>query len=87
MTDCVVKWAGGSETIKGAELGDPRVAALLDRLAKQGVKRPSIEFVDDFLADLICKEFEPDSRSVYCMKCGYLRRDHRPAVNGDGNGR
>lgn len=51
MTDCIVKWDGGSETIKDAELGDPRVGALLDRLAKQGAKRPSVEFVDDFLSD------------------------------------
>lgn len=50
MTDCIVKWNGGSETIKNAELGDPRVGALLDRLAKNGAKNPSLEFVDDFLS-------------------------------------
>lgn len=51
MTDCIVKWDGGSETIKNAKLGDPRVGLLLDRLARNGAKRPSVEFVDDFLAD------------------------------------
>lgn len=34
------------------------------------------------MADLICKQFVPDSRSVYCLECGYLLRDHkRPAVS------
>lgn len=49
MTDCIVKWDGGSQTIQDAELGDPRVGELLERLAKAGAKRPSVEFVDDFL--------------------------------------
>lgn len=49
MTDCIVKWDGGSETIKDAGLGDPRVGELLDRLAKNGAKNPSLEFIDDFL--------------------------------------
>jgi hypothetical protein len=49
VTDCIVKWDGGSQTIKDAELGDPRVGELLGRLAKAGAKNPSVEFVDDFL--------------------------------------
>lgn len=49
MTDCIVKWDGGSQTIKDAELGDPRVGALLKQLAIVGAKHPSVEFVDDFL--------------------------------------
>lgn len=51
LTDCIVKWDGGSETIKDAELGDPRVGALLERLAKNGAKHPLVEFVDDFLSE------------------------------------
>lgn len=77
MTDCIVKWDGGSETIKDTELGDPRVGALLDRLAKQGAKRPSVEFVEDFLdGNLACNEFVTDPSSACCLECGYLFRDH-----------
>lgn len=49
MIGCLVKWDGGSRTIEDAELGDPRVAELLDDLAKAGAKNPSVEFFDDFL--------------------------------------
>jgi hypothetical protein len=76
VTDCIVKWDGGYETIKGAKLGDPRVAALLDRLAKNGALRPSVEFVDDFL-DLACSAFVTDPKSRYCLECGYPRGEHR----------
>lgn len=51
MTDCIVKWDGGSRTIKDAELGDPRVGELLKQLALVGARHPSVEFVDDFLPD------------------------------------
>ena len=51
MTDCIVKWDGGKAFIGDAELGDPRVAELLARLARGGIKHPSIEFVDDFLPE------------------------------------
>jgi hypothetical protein len=51
VTDCIVKWHNGSQTIKDGELGDPRVSELLGRLAKAGAKSPSIEFVDDFLSE------------------------------------
>lgn len=51
MTDCIVKWDGGEAFIGEAKLGDPRVSELLARLARNGAKNPSVEFVDDFLGD------------------------------------
>ena len=46
----VIKWVGGESVIEDAELGDPRVAQELDRLARLGVHVPiSLEFQDDFV--------------------------------------
>lgn len=85
MTDCIVKWDGGSETIEGASLGDPRVASLLDRLAKNGVKHPSVEFIDDFLDSLACRSFVTDPKSRFCLECGYPRHEHRRASSAGEN--
>lgn len=85
MTDCIVKWSGGEAFIGEAELGDPRVAELLDRLARGGVKNPSIEFVDDDFLDLACKAFVVDPKSRYCLECGYPRGEHRATVSAEGS--
>lgn len=45
----IIKWSGGEKIIEDCELGDPRVADELDRLAKVGVKGVSLEFQDDFI--------------------------------------
>lgn len=45
-TDCVVTWAGGSQRIKDAELGDERISALLDRLYACRAQQLRIDFVD-----------------------------------------
>ena len=45
-TDCVVTWAGGSQTIKGADLGDDRVSQLLDKLVKLRAQQVRMDFVD-----------------------------------------
>lgn len=46
----IIKWPGGETVIDDCDLGDPRVAEELDRLAKAGVtKDVSLEFQDDFV--------------------------------------
>lgn len=77
MTDCIVKWDGGSEIINDARLGDPRVGDLLDRLAKNGAKNPSVEFVDDFLPASWYPDVKTASTSCYRGTVGcMLKGDH-----------
>ena len=45
-TDCIVSWTGGLQTVKGAELGDERVAELLNRLAMLRAQNVRLDFVD-----------------------------------------
>ena len=45
----IIKWPGGEKVIEDCELGAPRVADELDRLARAGVKDVSLEFQDEFL--------------------------------------
>jgi hypothetical protein len=44
-TDCIVTWPYGAQIIKGAELGDERIAQVLDRLAELRVHNIRIDFV------------------------------------------
>lgn len=54
---CVVTWDGGREVIRDAELGDPRIAALLDRLAAGHARNPEIRFEEqDSLAVVMLTE-------------------------------
>ena len=48
MNRAVITWQGGTKTIEGAQLGDTRVAAELDRLATVGAKNVRLEFQDGF---------------------------------------
>lgn len=48
MNRAVITWTGGCKTIEGAKLGDTRVRAELDRLAKVQAKNVKLEFQDSF---------------------------------------
>ena len=44
----VITWQGGTKTIEGARIGDTRVKAELDRLAKVNARNVKLEFQSDF---------------------------------------
>ncbi len=69
MTDCIIRWDCGRAIIKDAKLGDPRVADLLDLLARNGAQGLSMEFVDT-LQSIRVPEYIQESGTAY----GHTRR-------------
>ena len=47
MTDAVITWNRGRKRFANADLGDPRVAEFLDRLAEHKAREVTLDFVDE----------------------------------------
>ncbi len=48
MSRAVITWIGGTKTIEGATVGDPRVDEELERLSAVKARNVSITFEDEF---------------------------------------